>query len=138
MFELEVVLIVMCFYINMLNIVWWGERKFYVCSILSCYIYKFDFCKNEGDGNLLVLGWLCCLVMFGDDIIFMERNENDVKIFIKNGEFKILFSIVDWRVCGIGCIVFGYIILGLYKLKMGKVVIFDKVGKVLKEIVYDK
>lgn len=113
MFELEVVLIVMCFYINMLDIVWWGESKFYVCSILSCYIYKFDFCKNEGVDNLLVLGWLCCLVMFGEDIIFMERNENDVKIFIKNGEFKILFSIVDWSVCGIGCILFGYIMLGL-------------------------
>lgn len=61
-----------------------------------------------------------------------------MKILTKNGEFKTLFSTADWRARGIGCTESGHIILGLHKPKTGKVAIFDKAGKVLKEIVHDK
>lgn len=87
MSEPEVVSIVTCPYTSMLDIARWGECNFYVCSTLSRHIHKFDFRKNEGVDNSLAPGWPRRLATFGDDIIFTERNENDVKILTKNGEF---------------------------------------------------
>lgn len=138
MSEPEVVSIVTCPYTSMLDIARWGECNFYVCSTLSRHIHKFDFRKNEGVDNSLAPGWPRRLATFGDDIIFTERNENDVKILTKNGEFQTLFSTADWNARGIGCTASGHIILGLQKLNTGKVAIFDKAGRVLKEIVHNK
>lgn len=138
MSEPEIVSIVTCPYTSMLDIARWGECNFYVCSTLSRHIHKFDFRKNEGVDNSLAPGWPRRLATFGDDIIFTERNENDVKILTKNGEFQTLFSTADWNARGIGCTASGHIILGLQKLNTGKVAIFDKAGRVLKEIVHNK
>ncbi|XP_062595334.1 tripartite motif-containing protein 2-like [Saccostrea cucullata] len=130
----EVVAVITCPYNNMLDIARQGDSYFYVCSSLSRHISKHDFKQNLAIDSKLAAFWPQRLAHVGNTILYTERNNNVVNRVTDKGETQILFSTGDWNAHGIACTASGNILLGLHKIKVGKLAVFDMKGNVVKEV----
>lgn len=135
MTEPEFVSSATCAYINMLDIALDEDCNFYVCSTISRHIHKYDFRNKQEIGKVLVPGWPRRIATHGNELFFTERNENNVKVFSETKGIQTLFSTGDWDAHGVACTTSGLILLGLQKLKMGKIAVYDRSGKMAKEVV---
>lgn len=136
--EPEVVAAIVCPYTSMLDIVRQGDSHFYVCSSISRHIHQHDFRQNVAVDSRLASGWPRRLANFGESIIFTERYNNTVNIFTEKSETKVLFSTGDWNTHGIASTSAGNIVVGLCKVNVGKLAVFNEKGHVLQEVEMDK